>query len=146
VTMANYWPMRYDQKSAEAGFRMLIDYQTNEPRAAYLVMKEFSLHGRGWVVKSDCSQQHVYAIATRDDRNLTLFLVNRSSRTEGIDASIELIGGSPVDARSLVGDERLLAGARMTALTVSSKKEGGFECRLPPGSFSLLRFVLASDK
>jgi len=146
MTMGNYWPMRYDTKSAEAGFRMLIDYQTNEPRAAYYVMKEFSLYGRGAVVASDCSQPMLYTVATRDGNAVTLFAINRSFRPEGIEAAIDLPGASAVEARSLVGDETTPAGARMTPLTVTGKGRGGFECRLPPGSFSVLRFNLAPSR
>lgn len=142
VAMGCYWPMRYHSRSAETGFRSMIDYATNEPRAPYFVMKEFSLHGRGAVVRSECPQGPLYVVATRDGAAATVFLVNRSFDPGGVETTVEMAGAAFVDARSLVGDAHSPAGARMIPLAVTAGAGGRFACTLPSGSFSVLRFTL----
>ena len=142
VEMATLWPMRYTEKTTPNA-RVLLDYKTNDPRPSYSVMKLYSSNmGAGSkVVKTSATNKAVYTCASLagDGKRLAVFLVNKATTKEAVEAEIGVEGFSgktaqaiSLTAPSLTSDTAALSETPVTA------KDGVVSVSLPPDSLTVV--------
>ena len=89
VDMANFWPMRYQSKSQ---FRSLLDFDTNEPRPPYHVMKLFASNIGERLVEAKCESPSGVVCAGLNGDALSIFVINKQTIEDGAKTTIKVDG------------------------------------------------------
>ena len=147
VAMANFWPMRYPAGREVEQFRSLLDYSSKEPRPVFYVMKAVAETVGSAMVASDCTSEHLYVFASSDEERgrVTVFLVNRLGRGDGVETSIVVPGYRSVksSAVSLVssGEGEVFAEQQVE---LNADAETVF-CVLPPRSMTIVELQKSGE-
>jgi len=145
VDLACFWPLR--MPGNHKSFRALLDTRTNEPLAAYRVMKLLASNTADRLVASSASNAQVvpFASLAADGRTLVLFVLNKSPDAEGIDATVRLAGFEPSAATATVLTAPALDSPDLSLGALAlARSRAGWTCHLPPHSLALLKFTRRS--
>jgi len=141
VDLATFWPLRLGGKAW--AYRCLLDRETNEPRAAYHVMKLLSSNMGDRLLGTTSSNLQVYAFASlaKDGKELALFLVNKSLWKEGVEVEILLRGFDPagVKACALTAPEPASEDLKLVDLPLVVRGRNRV-CTVPPCSIALVKY------